>query len=556
MNRETERRFAEIPKVTKERSRFKRPFTHKTTFNTGDIIPIFVDEILPGDTVSIDVGSVIRMSTPLYPVMDNAYMDIMFFSVPNRLIWEHWQAFWGENEDPWAQTVEYEIPQIKIPEEGWEAGTIADYMGIPTRVAYQTEMTVNALPFRAYAKIWNDWFRDENIKKCANINLDDATVTGSNGEDYVIDIQLGGKPAKAAKFHDYFTSCLPSPQKATQPVTLPLGAYAPVGVGDPHNYFKVEESSYNHILYYMDRQLPTNNWYNTVMATEGNWTRQATQTNQQATNVTEVNNMRPVNLWTNLKEATGVTIQELRTAFAIQRFYEAQARGGTRYIEFLKSIFGVTSPDARLQRSEYLGGKRIPINMDQVLQTSATTDTSVQGRTGAYSCTINSSSIFTKSFTEHEYLIGICVIRTDHTYQQGLNKMWSRKKWTDFYIPQFAHLSEMPVYIKEITAHGDPEAVFGYQEAWAEYRYLPSRVSGAMKTNYPNGSLDAWHYADWYVTTPTLSPEWIDETTKNVDRTLAVQSSLEHQFIADFYFDTTYVRQMPLYSVPGLLDHM
>lgn len=533
MNRNTNNHFANVPTLDIKRSKLRRPHTHKTTFNTGDLIPIYVDsDILPGDTVKMDMGMITRMTTPIYPVLDNAFLDLYFFFVPHRLVWEHWREFWGENRTThWEQPIEYEIPQITAPTGGWEKGSLADYMGIPTKVE---NISVNHLPFRSYVQTINDWFRDQNLKNPCMMNTDETTLTGKNAGndyDYVTDIQLGAKPYKAAKFHDYFTSGLPEPLKGPE-VYVPLGENAPIVFenSNQQTYNNARVKGYNYQTDDSIRTLLTND--TTAIA---------------GTNY---------NLAADLSSAIGSTINQLRQAFAIQRFYEAQARGGSRYIEFIKNIFGVTSPDARQQRSEYLGGKRIHINMDQVLQTSATNETSPQGNTAAFSCTTHSDEMFTHSFTEHGTLLGLAVIRTNHTYQQGIERMWNRKKWTDFYVPQFANLGEQAILNKEIYAQGtevDDEA-FAYQEAYGDYRYKPDRVSGAFRSNY-SGTLDSWHYADYYTEQPILSSDWIDETTANVDRTLAVQSELEDQFLSDFYFNAIYTRPMPVYSVPGLLDH-
>lgn len=548
MNRETEAHFSELPSKSISRSKLKRPHGHKTTFNTGELIPIYVDsDILPGDTVKMNMGMVTRMTTPIYPVMDNSNMDIFFFFVPHRLVWKHWREFWGENRTThWEQPVEYEIPQIQAPTGGWEKGSLADYMGIPTQV---DGFSINHLPFRAYAQVVNDWFRDQNLKDPCMMNDDETTLTGKNADssyDYVTYTQLGAKPFVVAKPHDYFTSALPSPQKGPS-VNIPLGENAPVITGDTLNLGTNNKeltwaAADTGLMANQNLPLLVNAQGKTYMGgsiTPGGWST-----------------VVPNNLYADLSNAIGATVNQLRQAFAIQKFYEAQARGGSRYVEFIKNIFGVTSPDGRQQRAEYLGGKRIPINVSQVLQTSSTDAVSPQGNTAAFSCTVDSDEIFTHSFTEHGTLIGLACIRTDHTYQQGIEKMWSRKKWTDFYVPQFANLGEMAVMNKEIYLQGNAqdEEAFGYQEAWADYRYKPSRVSGAFRSNYQT-SLDSWHYADDYTSRPTLSSEWIDEVKTNMDRTLAVQSSVEDQFLSDFYFDATYVRPMPVYSVPGLLDH-
>lgn len=548
MNRETESHFSNLPDIDIKRSIFKRPNTHKTSFNAGDIIPIYVDsDILPGDTVKMNMGSLLRMQTPLFPVMDNAYCDICFFFIPHRLVWEHWKEFWGENNlTAWEQQVEYTIPQIEAPQGGWNAGTIADYMGIPIGV---DGISVSALPFRAYVKMWNDWFRDENLKDPAMITLDESTTTGANSGDYVTYAECGALPLKAARFHDYFSSALKAPQKGPS-INIPLGTSAPVMTGAD----RITASSWDPLTWANSANgqayTPANKM-DLGIGTSG-----GTAANG-ATSLTTDANVVPDNLYADLSNALGATINQLRQSFAIQAFYEAQSRGGSRYIEFIKNIFGVTSPDGRLQRAEYLGGTRFNINMDQVLQTSATDNTSPQGNTAAFSCTVSTDDIFTHSFVEHGTLLGVAVVRTDHTYQQGINRMWSRKKWTDFYVPQLANLGEMAILEKEIYASGvqsDDEAVFGYQEAWADYRYMPNRISGELRSTFAQ-SLDYMHYADDYAQAPTLSSGWIDETAANIDRTIAVQSSTSNQFFADFYFDSTYVRPMPIYSIPAMLNH-
>ncbi len=557
MNRNTESHFSVNPiNLDIQRSKFVRPSTHKTTFNAGNLIPIYVDEVLPGDTFKMNMSSVIRMSTPIYPVMDNANLDVYFFFVPNRLVWDHWKEFFGENNSThWEQPVEYEVPQITAPTGGWAKGTIADYMGIPTKIE---NISVQALPFRAYCKIWNDWFRDQNLKDPAMISMDETTTAGANSGDYVTNAEKGALPLKVAKYHDYFTAALPEPQKGPEVTIAGLSGMAPVGAIE--NTYNTKSTGSIQFAQIGGGMAPADSWHKFVVAgtldTQSKGVSGVMSATTESGNATQV---YPANLWADLGAAggTATSINALRQAFAIQRLYEKNARGGTRYIEIIKAHFGVQSPDARQQRSEYLGGTRVPINMDQVIQTSNSGNgITPQGNTAAYSLTAFNESMFTKSFTEHGYIIGLACIRTEHTYQQGIERFWSRKKMLDYYFPTLANLGEQAILNKEIYAQGnatDDEA-FGYQEAWAEYRYKPNRVSGAMRSNYQT-TLDAWHYADKYAQQPILSSEWIDETSANIDRTLAVQSATEDQFIADFYFACEATRPMPLYSIPGLIDH-
>lgn len=593
MNRNVESHFATLPHAEIVRSRFDRSHTHKTTFNAGELVPIMLDEILPGDTVSMDTAFVCRMATPIYPVMDNAFIDIYFYFVPMRLLWDHFEEFMGANKTShWTQPVTYEIPQVRYTATlNPSKGSIADYMGIPimsqsTNVSDNITLSVNALPFRAYGLIWNEWFRDENLQDPIVVPTGDASVSPSSDYRFsaagaglfsITEVKAGTcRPAPVAKVHDYFTSALPQPQKG-DPVTIPLGDTVPVEL-DVGN-IPVTNSSYSGGIslnaFYPKFYLPQYN--GTLSPNMSNAYLGVNQVGSLASSATSSpdfnassggsDGLLKMLLSTspssvargtvNLADATMVTINNLRQAFQLQRLYEKDARGGTRYIEILKSHFGVTSPDARLQRPEYLGGKRVPINMQQVLQTSGTDETSPQGNTAAFSSTTDRSSSFTKSFVEHGYLLGLACVRTDHTYQQGLEKLWSRKDRFDFYWPVFANISEQPIFNKELMLRNvaADEEVFGYQEAWAEYRYKPSRVSSAMRSSYAQ-SLDVWHYADYYDPTkaaPTLGDDWIRETKVNVQRTLAVQD--EDQFIADFYFKATYVRPMPVYSIPGLVDH-
>lgn len=538
------------------RSRFTIPYQHKTTFNTGDLIPLLVQEVLPGDTFSVDMSAAVRMTTPIFPVMDNAELDTWFFFVPNRLVWEHWREFCGENRTTaWEQTIDYEVPYTTAPADGWQKGTIADYMGIPTKVS---GLNVMSLPFRAYCLVWNEWFRDQNLKDPCMVNLDDATQQGSNGSSYVSDAQLGGMPLKVAKPHDYFTSSLPEPQKGPD-VLLPLGDYATVTTGDPAHPGEKGLTVPEYPLYMtsgLGGKSPSFPGVDTLLMTQS--FTGASYFSAAGSTVPSLGQapIAPYNLYADLGNATAATVNQLRQAFAVQRFYERLARGGSRYTEIVRSMFGVTSPDARQQRPEYLGGLRVPVNVDQVLQTSATDSTSPQGNTAAYSLTNVLDSVFTHSFTEHGFMLCVVAVRTKHTYQQGLERFWSRRSKFDFYWPPLANLGEQAILNKEIYAQGTDEddQAFGYQEAWADYRYKPDRVSGAFRSNYAQ-TLDSWHYADFYASIPRLSSEWIDETSVNVDRTLAVSKEQEDQFLGDFMFRMTAVRPMPLYSIPGLIDH-
>lgn len=547
MSRNAESHFAVNPtRIDMSRSRFDRSSSYKTTFNVGQIIPFYVDEVLPGDTFSIDTSKVVRMQTLLTPVMDDIFLDTYYFFVPNRLTWNHWKQFMGENtESAWIPSVEYEIPQLTAPEGGWNIGTIADYMGIPTGVS---GLSVNALPFRAYALIMNEWFRDENLSDPLNIPVTDATVQGVNTGTFVTDVAKGGLPYTAAKYHDYFTSALPAPQKGPD-VTIPVGVSGDIPVMPKSQ--RVDVSSYSTLQWrdLMGNRLEGDAKY---LGAGGSGTFQANNT------ITGSTNLAPDNLWALASSVGNVaTINQLRLAFQIQKLYERDARGGTRYIEILKSHFGVTSPDARLQRPEYLGGNRIPININQVVQSSSTDASGTpQGNTAAYSLTSDNHSDFTKSFVEHGFLIGVMVARYRHTYQQGLERFWSRKDRFDYYFPVFANIGEQAIKNKEIYAQGTEkdDEVFGYQEAWADYRYRPNRVTGEMRSAAPQ-SLDVWHLGDDYESLPSLSDSWIREDSKTVNRVLAVSDNVSAQLFCDIYVRNLCTRPMPLYSIPGLIDH-
>lgn len=537
MGRNAEIHFGNNPTTLDiQRSKFKIPFDHKTTFNEGELIPFFESEVLPADTIKCKLSALVRMSTPIFPVLDNAYLDTYFFFIPYRLVWSNFKVFMGENDTgAWTNLVTKQIPQITAPTGGWNPKTLADYFGIPTKLA---NISINALPFRAYATVYNEWFRNENLIAPVNSRMDDATVAGSNSEIY-----RGGKPAKVGRLNDYFSTALPTPQKGPD-VFVNLGGTAPLLFATPTN-----TPSGTTAITTLDGK---------EMAAWGEYydgTPDYVETRLLATDGTTANlhENKAINLKADLSQSTGMTINELRMSFAIQRMYEKDARGGTRYREIIRSHFSTIVPDYRVQVPEYLGGKRVPINMTQVVQTSETAGTP-QGNTSAYSLTIDTSDMFSKSFTEHGIILGLCCVRVDRTYQQGIERFWSRKDREDFYFPSLANIGEQAIKNKEIYAQGTSadEEVFGYQEAWAEYRYKPNRVSGEFRSNYTT-PLDTWHYADYYTSQPILGQTWYEESDTNIARTLAVTT--QSQFLADFYVDTTWVRPLPMYSIPGLIDH-
>lgn len=569
MNRNKDAGFNQVPRLDITRSRFKRRQDVKLTMNAGQLIPFYVDEVLPGDTFSIDQAAIIRMTTPIFPVMDNCHMDIYYFNVPCRIIWNNFKRFMGENDSgPWAQTQEYTIPQVKVTgtteKPAPYEGSIMDYMGIPTKVSKgaNSAFSINALPFRAYAMIWQEWFRDQNVDNPAINSKEDATVNYTDDETKGMDAEkpdieyilknayTGGRPLPVNKYHDYFTSALPSPQKAGDPVTIPLGGNA-------------------NILMYSDKELTKPIWSKTgslawptmesLTARSKNNPPTHSPTDQTSGDVNDAvdengKNVTTAFLGANLSNVTSATINQLRQAFQVQKYYEQLARGGSRYREMIYSLFHTKISDKTVQIPEYLGGTRITINMSQVIQTSGTTTESPQGNAAAISVTPYNGSMFTKSFEEHGYVIGVCCIRHDHTYQQGLERMWSRRTNLDFYYPVFANLGEQAILKKELylTGTDTDEQAFGYQEAWAEYRMKPNRISGKFRSN-ATGTLDSWHYGDNYKEAPSLSQAWMKEGDSEIQRTLAVDN--EPQFIMDTVIDNTSVRPMPMYSVPGLVDH-
>lgn len=550
--------------MERPRSKFDRSHQLLTTINEGDLVPIYCDEVLPGDTAKIHLNGLIRMSTPIYPIMDNCYMDTYFFFVPCRLLWEHWENMFGENDtDYWAEKTEYSTPTSLIGGvSGLNSGSIGDYFGLPTGV--KNTIIVNALPARAYAMIYNEWFRDENLEAplmlgykktdegapqanpstIGNESVNDPKNTTSTNEAAL----YSRKPAKAGKFHDYFTSCLPSPLKK-DPVEISLTGNAPLRLGDENGAAipSLETGTGPEMVVGVSQNTPGTLIY----------TKPATQNKKMMSFSGKKDGEIGAGgfLYTDLSGVSAISIQDLRMAIALQHIFETDARNGTRYREFLSGTWGVTSPDSRLQIPEYIGGQRIAINVNQVVQTSQTDTTTGQalGNTAAYSLTTCSKQMVDYAATEYGFIIGLAVVRVEHSYQQGLATKWTRGGRFTYYDPRLASLGEQPVYNREIYAQGTAEdnEIFGYQEAWADYRYKPSYVTGEMRSNYKT-SLDAWHYADDYDKLPRLSAEWIQEGTQNIDRTIAVTSAKSHQFLCDFYFTEDWYREMPIYSIPGI----
>lgn len=561
MFRNVESHFSQVPSVEMPRSTFGRPFDHKTTFNVGECIPLFVDpDVLPGDTIKIATSKVIRLQTMLTPIMDNIYFDTYWFFCPNRLVWSHWKEFCKENtESAWIPQTEYQIPSISSPTGGFEYNTLADYMGLPCKVEWNNEAKrrPSALPFRAYALIMNEFFRWTPVTDPLVIPTGDANQTGSNGDNYITDVANGGKPFKAAKYFDYFSSCLPSPQRGP---TVTFGAN-PIVSGEPSPVYSTDK--------YHDKSTFTTDFFTNT----GNYNHNGiyrSSSNGVFDNYTDTdgtlsyNGSQPLrtidNLWTDpasYLSVSGVSfdVNELRLAFQLQKFYERLAIGGDRYQSVILSMFGVHTGDARLQRPEYLGGNRIALNISEVTNT-AQSSSDFLGDLGAKSATADVHFDVDFSAQEHGILMCIGVCRYDHSYE-GLNACWSRRKFTDVYWPVFSSLGFLPVYDSEIYCDENTiaeDSVFGYQEAWASYRYFPNRCSAEMRPSHPQ-TLASWNLCDNYSELPTLSDEWLREDKTNVDRTLSVTSATANQIFGDFFFDCTYTRVMPMYSIPGLIDH-
>lgn len=563
------------PTIDIQRSGWTTQHTHKTTFNAGDLVPFFVDtDILPGMTIKQRSTFLIRTQTPLYPTMDNMYFDYYYFKVPYWTIWPNCKKFFGENEDgAWANTTEYEVPMFKTTTTR-KVGVkdINCYMGIPINIP---NIEFNQLGVRAYIRAYNFWFRDQNLIAPVKYNEGDDTI---NCDDTTA---TGGKLLKVAKFHDYFTSALPAPQKGDA-VSMPIGTTAEIkgtstafnmpvigngkslGLTDNNKNYGIMGRNVSGVQGFVFATTNANGKSNGTSTTDtgtanANLVLGVTNNkNNSGLIATTTGNTIASSggLYADLTTATAATINAMRLAFATQRILEKNARFGTRYNEIIRGQFGVNSPNASLHIPEYMGGKRVPINITQVLQNGATDAQSPLGHTGAFSLTVDSDVDFTKSFDEHCVLLGVCCIRAEHTYQQGIARMWSRKRNLDLYSPSLAHLGNMPIYNREIFAQGKAtdNEVFGYKEAWAEYKYKPNRISGELLSTYTK-SLDAWHYGDKYNSLPVLSQQWIEEPYEFIDRTLAVPAATADQFIMDCYIEQDVYAPMPVHCTPGLIDH-
>lgn len=570
-------RFSDAPAMYMKRTKFDRSHVYKTTFDSGKLIPVFIDEVLPGDTTRMSVNYFARLATPIKPIMDNIYLDWFFFFVPNRLVWEHWQNFCFEREDPDDDSTDYVIPTVTATGNSENAyiGSLWDYFGLPVNTSGNLS-DISALPFRGVYLIYNEWFRDENLQKSVKIQKGDTnevlnSTRSAEQPSWVFTSGTSIVPGFACpprgKRHDYFTSALPWTQKGPG---VSIGLAGTASIVDP-------SPGTGYLLHSTDNQLAAVSAYggdasssggsrvaqgsgsisfnrngdsefSTIGGFAGNTRSSITMSAQAAS--TYLGNDSYVDLDT----SSIFTINSLRTAFQMQKFYERLARGGSRYTEVLRSFFGVVSPDARLQRPEFLGSFTKMVNVNPIAQTSATNDASPQGNLSAYGVTAAKFHGFTKSFVEHGYIFGFVCARADLTYQQGVNKMWLRSTVYDFYWPTFAHLGEQAIELREIYAQGSEAdtTVFGYQERYAEYRYKPSQITGKFRSSVTDGNLDVWHLSQFFKNAPTLNEEFITENPP-IERIIAVPS--EPEFLLDIGFRYTTVRPMPMFGTPGLVDH-
>lgn len=544
--------------LERPRSRFDRSSSVKTSFNVGDLVPFYLDEVLPGDTFDVETSFVTRLQTLITPPMDDLFLDMYYFFVPSRLCWTHWKEFMGESTSAWTADVTYQIPQLVVSDTSDNKkgiqGSILDYLGVP--IDWFGSMSISRLPINAYNLIWNEWFRDENLQDEILVDIDDGNVNFDANNS-----AKGGKLLKVNKLHDYFSSCLPSPQKGDDVTISSIFGDLPVvtrqkdvvsGTHPPMS-FRLQNGGTNPDARWLATAAPS-----TLLPQRPQAYMNVVVGNQSAAgNISGTDiGVYPSNLVADPSSADPLTVNSLRLAFATQQMLETDARSGSRYVELLRGHFGVISPDGRLQRPELLSANRTRINVHQIVQQSESASTPL-GTTAAMSLTNNTDNSFVKSFTEHGFVLGVMCARYNHTYQQGINRLWSRKDRLDYYFPILANIGEQPVYTKELYAKslneaGNPDGgVFGYQEAWADYRYKPSQVTGEMRSGITN-SLQSWHFADYYQKKPTLSSGWIQEDLFNVDRTLAVTSKLANQIFGDFYVKNLTTRVMPVHSIPGL----
>lgn len=536
--------------IERPRSRFDRSSSVKTSFNVGDLVPFYLDEVLPGDTFDIETSFVTRLQTLITPPMDDLFLDMYYFYVPSRLCWSHWKEFMGESAEAWTSDVTYQVPQLiyDVSDKKPLQKSLLDYFGVPVNPS--GVLSISRLPINAYNLIWNEWFRDENLQDAILVDTDDGDVKFDANNS-----AKGGKLLKVNKLHDYFTSVLPEPQKGDDVTISSLFGDIPVVTRDKEitgrypgmtlrnqNGGSIDRDAYLFahktapiLPNYPDGKIVVGNKDDTTLG-DPFW------------------QFRPSNLYADAANSDYLTVNSLRLAFATQQMLETDARSGSRYIELLRGHFGVISPDGRLQRPELLSANRTRINVHQIVQQSESGQTPL-GTTAAMSLTNNTDNSFVKSFTEHGFVIGLMCARYNHTYQQGLNRMWSRKDRLDYYFPILANIGEQPVYTREIyydnDGFGSLDDVFGYQEAWADYRYKPSIVTGEMRSGIDK-SLQSWHFADYYQQKPTLSASWIQEDKTNIDRTLAVTSKVADQIFGDFYIKNLTTRVMPVHSIPGL----